>query len=123
MVGRHPVLMRLKKIVAHGYDVVNREFRTGVGIKHGGLIDRVLAAGAGSLDRHELDIDIGAVQSGALFRQIPDHGGLDPAAVDQAGDFHTGVLRQVGNKSCVENIPADPDRISGFFLKRDASCV
>lgn len=58
MVGRHPVLMRLKKIVAHGYDVVNREFRTGVGIKHGGLIDRVLAAGAGSLDRHELDTEV-----------------------------------------------------------------
>ncbi len=103
------------QIVAETSYPVKGQFRCRVGVEHGGLVDSVFPLRNRSIYGQQLYADIGIVQGRQLIWKIPDIAAANPAAIHHAGDFYTGIGRQVGDKAGVDDIPPDSVR----FIRLD----
>ena len=87
--------MGFDEIVAQRTDVVDGQLGGGVGVQHGGHVDVFLFQCFRCFNCQQLNVDIGAIQSSTLFRQISYIARVDSIAVNQSGDFHTSILGKV----------------------------
>lgn len=116
--------MSLDELVAHLDDGVDVQLGAGVGIQHSGKVDVLLLAGAGGLDGRELAVDVGHVQRRTLGGELTHAGGQDAAAVDEAGNLHTGLLGEVGDEVAgIQHVTADLIGRSGNHGLHDAGAV
>ena len=76
------------EVVHHLADGVHVQLAAGMGVQHGGLVDVLLLAGAGSLNGQQLHVDVGHVHGRAL------HGQERPAEVHRVIDQAELHLRE-----------------------------
>ena len=114
----------LDQIVHHSDNVVNRKLGSSVRLQHCRVIYKVALAGDGSLNGDQLRVDIGHVHCRQLNRQPADTAGMNAVAVDQAGNFDTGIFGQVFDQTAaVEHVAADLVRRAGDNGFHDARSV
>ena len=80
-------------------------------IHHSCLVDIGFLKGLRGLDGEELDVDIGPVQGGALFGELPYIAGVEAVAVHHNRDLDAGVLGEVGDEAGIQDVPVDPVRL------------
>ena len=118
---RHPSPVSLKQLVTHRNDLIYRELRRSMRIEHHRLVHSLFFQSPGRFDRHQLDIDICPVEGSALLREVSDHRRLNPIAVNEAGDFHAGIFRKIGNEPVVQDISAVHGRVPS--IPQSGGCI
>ena len=115
--------MGFDQFIAHSDNIIDGKLGAGMRIQHDRLIDGLFSAGHRCLYRHQLHIDVRSIEGCTLLGKVTDIARLHAVTVDQTGDFHTGVGRQVGDQTIVQYVAADFDRLISFHRFHNIACV
>ena len=123
MVFRQHIAVGLDEIIAQFDDVVDGKFRRCGGIQHRRMIDVLLLQGQRRFNGQQLRIDVGHIHRRTLGRQCADISTVDSRAIDQTGNFHHRIGRQIGDESVVQHIAADLENSVGVDGINDSGTV
>ena len=105
---RQIIPVRRDQFVNHLFDGIDVELAPRVGIEHGRLIDVLELMSAGCLNGEELHVYVCHIHGRAYDRKSSDAAGIDPAAVNKAGNLYAGLFGEVADQMAgVEDIAAN----------------